>query len=470
MVKDDRPFTGHSRRVFLSCCLLLALVPLYGCPQKIVVQYYGAPSLAPGTRPEMNTAGFWIGKHPDPDVLIMTAQDIDAFNASIKEKTKAVYDLTRFSPTRSGAALRDSLQKTLDSIASKNYVHGNGKPVNDTVAAVEPLMAIQGIPATVTVHWAYVVRPCDQRLLPTAEPFFKSSTDTAIDRLQNNAMEMVTPVVVLHESADHAWYYIVSPFSEGWVRSECIALCPKDQMERYEAWAGFVVATAAKADLFIDPLQRRHLTSVQMGVRLPLLQKMDDDVVQVLVPARSEGGWCSFDAAYVPASQVNTGYLPYTPRAAITQAFRLLNAPYGWGGMYGEQDCSRFIQEVFATFGILMPRNSGQQAKAGSLIAAFDRTRSAQVRRETLTASARGGITTLQFPGHIMLYLGDVGGVPYAIHDLYAYTEPAGEDERLVSINKVAVTSLEIGEGTKKGSLLMRVAVAREVSLDMPSK
>ena len=218
---------------FLFCCVFLVQFLLYGCPEKVVVNYYGAPSLAPGTRPEMNTAGFWIGRHPDPDRLVMTGEEIEAFNASIKEKTRAVYDVTRFSPTRNGMSLQKSMRNMLNHVASRNYVDRRGRPAKEFLGSLEDLMALDAIPATVRVHWAYTVRPCDQRLLPTAEPFFKNMTDAAIDRLQNNAIDMATPVVVLHESADHAWFYIISPYSDGWVKAEAVALCPLEQMERF---------------------------------------------------------------------------------------------------------------------------------------------------------------------------------------------------------------------------------------------
>ncbi len=438
---------------------------LYACEKEIVVRYRTVPALTPGTRAEMNTPGFWIGRHASPDTPVMTGPQIESFNAAIRHTTKAVYDLTGFAATRSGTNLRSSLQRMLDSIASRNYVTGDGQPLGrDTLEAVQRLMALDAIPETVSVRWAYVVLPCDQRLLPVGEPFFRSATDTAIDRLQNNALDLATPLVVLHASEDKQWLYTICPYSEGWVRAESVALCPREEMQRYEAWDDFVVATAGKTDLFGDPFRTRHHTSVHMGVRLPLLQEADRDTVQVLIPVRTAGGWCVFDAAYASADQVHRGYLPCTPRTAITQAFRLLNTPYGWGGMYGEQDCSRFVQEVFACMGILMPRNSGSQAKVGRLVAAFDRAVPAEQRRASLI-SARGGVTTLQFPGHIMLYLGEIDGEPYAIHDLFAYTEPVrGGDDLLVPVNRVAVTSLAVGDGTKKGSLLMRLVNVREVA------
>jgi hypothetical protein len=181
-----------------------------------------------------------------------------------------------------------------------------------------------------------------------------------------------------------------------------------------------------------------------------------------MIPTRAEDGRCTFDAAYLSDSQVHRGYLTYTPRHAIEQAFKLLNAPYGWGGMYGEQDCSRFIQEVFASMGIMLPRNSTQQGKVGKLAASFRSTNSSAYRSGILSNSAQGGITLLQFPGHVMLLLGFVDGKPYAIHDLFAYTEQESKTgERRIAVNRVAVTSLSIGNGTKKGSLLDRISKVR---------
>ena len=462
---------GVRMRYKISIVLLvITLTQLIACQPKIIYKYsyYGVPALTPGTSPEMNTAGFWIGRHPDPDAVIMTGQDTSDFNAYIVKKTKAVHDVLRLSPSRDGRALGDSLQKML--AQNQGYVDSNGVLMTkDFINHMEVLMGLDQIPPSITAHWAYVVRPSDQRLLPTTKPFYKSATDTAIDRLQNNALDAATPVLVLMESTDHAWAYVISPNSEGWVLSDNVALCPKEEMERYEACTDFIVSTDAKTDIYEDPWLRYHLTYIHMGIRLPLGQEGDNGIIQVLVPVRTQAGWCTFEAAYVAASQVHRGYLSYTPRNAISQAFKLLNAPYGWGGMYGEQDCSRFIQEVFATMGITLPRNSSQQGKVGKLMANFTKANPQNDRLRILADSVVAGITTLQFPGHIMLFLGSIDGMPYAIHDLYAYTEPAEPDERLVPINRVVVSSLAIGDGTKKGSLLMRLGAVREVSAEPPA-
>ena len=444
--------------------ILLLIMVLFACqPKVIITKYYGVPSLAPGTKPEMNTPGFWIGRHPDPDAVIMSEQDIADFNTYIRKKTKAVRDILQLSDSRDGGVLESSLRKMF--AENQGYVDAEGKKMTKGfLDNLESVMGLSRIPPAIAVRWAYVVRPCDQRLLPTAKPFYKSATDTSIDRLQNNALDAATPILVLIESTDHAWFYAISPDSEGWIASDKVALCRKDDMARCEASTTFVVATDPKADIYADPLLRQHLLYIHMGARLPLLKDQGNGAVQVLIPVRTDEGLCTFGAGFIAETQVHQGYLPYTPRNAIVQAFKLLNTPYGWGGMYGEQDCSRFVQEVFAAMGVMLPRNSSQQGRVGRLLASFTAKNPPDERRRILDADALGGITTLQFPGHIMLFLGFIDGIPYAIHDLYAYTEPAQPDEKLVNINRVVVSSLAVGEGTKKDSLLMRLGTVRELS------
>ncbi len=216
----------------------------------------------------MNTAGFWIGRHPDPDDVIMAEQDITDFNAYIVKKTRAVRDVLQLSLSRDGRALGGSLRNML--AQNQGYVDSNGVVMTkDFISHMEVLMGIDQIPPSITARFAYVVRPSDQRLLPTAKPFYKSATDTAIDRLQNNALDAATPVLVLMESTDHAWVYVISPNSEGWVLSDNVALCPKEEMERYEACTDFVVSTDAKTDIYKDPWLRHHLTYIRMGIKAP---------------------------------------------------------------------------------------------------------------------------------------------------------------------------------------------------------
>ena len=98
----------------------------------------------------------------------------------------------------------------------------------------------------------------------------------------------------------------------------------------------------------------------------------------------------------------------------------MLNQPYGWGDMYGEQDCSRFLQMVFATVGIMLPRDSKDQAQVSNSGSDFDEKSDANVKIAAIL-KAPAASTLLAMKGHIMLYLGAVNGKPYVIHGTTGY-------------------------------------------------
>ncbi len=226
-----------------------------------------------------------------------------------------------------------------------------------------------------------------------------------------------------------------------------------------------VVVTRPKADIYMDAALREYHGCVRMGATLAAGGgDAPAAAMEVIVPLRDEAGGVSFRKCYVLKDAVSVGYLPYTARSIIGQAFELLHEPYGWGDTRGAQDCSRFIQEIFATVGIILPRNSEDQARAGVSLATFGSADGENERLAVLREKAAGGTTLLYFKGHIMLYLGMAGDVPYAIHALWAYRQKAPSGERVHSVSRVAVSDLSLGKGSSKGSLLERLSAVRMVS------
>ena len=114
----------------------------------------------------MKTAGFWIGRHPSPDAVIMGPSAIDRFNARLRNDNKLTKDIFSLSGAVIGMAPRYGL----------------------------------------VVHYA------SQRFLPNFDP------------LQNSALDAGTPAAVVHTSADGRWYYVMTSISDGWVEAKNIAL------------------------------------------------------------------------------------------------------------------------------------------------------------------------------------------------------------------------------------------------------
>ena len=94
----------------------------------------------------------------------------------------------------------------------------------------------------------------------------------------------------------------------------------------------------------------------------------------------------------------------------------------------------------------------------GKLVAEFDPDTPKFIKIRSLD-QAIGGISTLYQKGHIMLYLGKADSLPYAIHETSAYRAPDGDQDLTFKINRVAVTGLDLGKGSRSGSLLERLRI-----------
>ncbi len=75
-----------------------------------------------------------------------------------------------------------------------------------------------------------------------------------------------------------------------------------------------------------------------------------------------------------------------------------------------------------------------------------------------------GNLLTMK--GHILMYLGSVDGVPYAIHATSGYREQADDKDHMRVLMKVVVSDLSLGEGSARGSLLKRLK--KVVAVEVP--
>jgi len=459
----------------LSLLLVLALL-LAGCVTKPPVNPVQPPAqerkvtalaLIPGTLASMNTPGFWIGQMPEPDRVIMDWPAISAFNAASFKTCGELKTIADFSETLSGDKLKAELAKNLEWGRTSGYYQADGsRPTKADWNRLERNYGLDAIAPELKVRFALVSQFCDQRALPLNAGLYKNDLNVSFDRLQYSTMDVGTPLAILHQTRDGLWYYAAGPDVRGWVPADSVAICDGEILKAY-VWAeNLAVVTAAKADIFLDENLTQYWGRVQMGSRLYVLEDADPLKLCVLIPVRQADGSCEIRAAYVQKTEARLGYLPYTRRNVINQAFKLLNAPYGWGGQFGEQDCSRFIQQIFATVGVVLPRNSGQQAQIGRLLYLNQTIGLASAKRAVLKDQAVPACTILRMNGHIMLYLGNYGGEPYIIHDLWGYYSSKAV---FSVVNRVAVTKLDLGRG-ESGSLLDKINTIRVLDNPPPTQ
>jgi len=440
---------------------------LGGCRTPQVVKerkYLVAPTVLPGVRPEMNTPGFWIGRLSDPDKIILGENAIRKLNQDIQTRLRLTKDMVGFPGEFEGRDLHVALQRGLSGFRNRTLYAMDGRKAGESFyASIEENLSLDSIDAIIDVRFGWVVCNADQRLLPTSESLYAEAGDIDFDEVQNNALDIGTPVAILHESADRQWSYVMGPSSDGWVKTANVGLCSKEQLEDVMS-RPFVTIVRAKGNVYLDEELTQYYGFVRMGSKLFLAADSAQDGVAVVLPVRRHDGALDFKTGYLKRQETCPGSLSYTPRHIIEQAFEMRHTPYGWGGANGQQDCSQFVQEVFATVGISLPRNSSDQAQVGQLIRHFTEGQSDEQRRQAVVTQAIPGASLLHMNGHVMLYIGDVDGRPYAIHDVWAYREPGENGDTIRVINRVAVTDLYLGQASRVGSLLQRLKSVRAIT------
>ena len=150
-----------------------------------------------------------------------------------------------------------------------------------------------------------------------------------------------------------------------------------------------------------------------------------------------------FEFALIPkVKDVHLGYLPYTEANIINQSFKFLGERYGWGHRYSGRDCTGFVSEVYKTFGILMPRNSGNQGRGPvGYNSRFDTGTKRSAKISVLSEARVGDL--IYIPGHVMMVLGHEAGETWLIHDITGagYMGADGSVKREV-LNGVSITPM----------------------------
>ena len=140
-------------------------------------------------------------------------------------------------------------------------------------------------------------------------------------------------------------------------------------------------------------------------------------------------------------ARTRVGDLPLSRANLLRQAFKLLGERYGWGHDYAGRDCSGFLSDVFATFGVRMPRNTGDQAKSPVFEhQSFDAAASREARMRAVAALRVGDLVYI--PGHVLMVVGFEHGEPWVIHDVQGVGVRDGDALRRIPLNGVSVTPL----------------------------
>lgn len=286
----------------------------------------------------------------------------------------------------------------------------------------------------ITLKWMNI------RTLPTDKPLYKDPSKAGdgypFDILQNSSVNYNEPIFVSHTSDDGAWSYIFTNNASGWVPSDGVSFI--DDATALSIQKSEKVFITKDNIAFHDGANRFAAYS-RVGMVLPLdrvegeyyyVKAVDfNNTIKILsLPKHS---------AHVGVSRLNKSDL-------IAIGTQLLKNTYGWGGMYGERDCSSMIRDFMTPFGIWLPRNSASQSRKGEVV--FFTGLSDD---EKLFAIKEYGIpfeTILYLKGHVLLYVGTYQESVMVMHNIWGIRtiDKQGNKGRHI-IGKAVISTLELG-------------------------
>lgn len=444
-----------SRNLSKSVLIVLTLLLFAGCarmqPAQTPLPYVGV---------EYESADFWLKRLRAPRTVLLSAAQIREINDGALRTEADLKDIfaADFSDRSKIAGLFTVLRKQFRS--GTYYDQANRRVPADSFEKIFAAMAEEKIPGKIMPAYGLITRATDIRELPTENVFMQKPDDIAFDSLQYARLECGTPVAVLHYSADRQWCLVQTSFAPGWVRALDVGIGTKEEIKRFIA-GNLLVVTGEHANIYTDSTCTNFAAALPMGAGLPVAEDPIPDGVgvhRVLLPTRDISGGLKILTGYIGKTEdVHLGYLPYTMENVLRQAFKLYSQPYGWGGLFGGRDCSRFIRDVFQCFGFNMPVNSFRQANLTEQKKDVSGMRTDE--KTALLRSFEGRPALLYMKGHIMLFLGGIDGRVFAIHSTWAYRDRVFFMKRLHRVGRVVVSDLSLGEGGDKGSLLDRLRI-----------
>lgn len=416
-----------------------------------------------------NSAAYWLGKLSNPDGIVMDANAVAQYNASLTAdaaNTKCV-DLS----SMPGELSRQELNAMLDEIAvpqDERYI-GASKATPDYYKKLTENLNKAGVKDRNEAGYGFAVQNTILRTFPTADPSYEFPNDAEFDLFAETMLKTWEPVRVLHASADGKWLFVQSRSYRAWAPAGNIAVCAQTEWSRYAEPQNPLVVTGNRVTLnqnvYNDSASGRELF---MGTVLPMVEDAQipatiDGMTSasgyaVLLPARGENGSLIASQALVPwNADVHPGYLAYTRGNVLRQAFKMLGDRHGWSGMNKSRDSTALIMDVFATFGLHLPRNSAQQAmlpgEETDLAGLSDSEKTAKI----LEIPAG---SLLLMNGHVALYVGaGDDDAPYVLHSIYVAYDDGGNEQ---IYNAIVVSDLSLHERSGE-TYLSALRSAREI-------
>lgn len=405
--------------------LLLCLALLPGCAQRTTVPR--APSPASATLEDLRVFPQDLtvyARAAGADKAILSREEQRAQAARFIGRYFGAWDMDRASIRKKevAAAFRKA----------RGYKDGSTRWTQPEWDALRANAALEHYPSA--AQPAITIRNTDLRELPTRERRFSEPTPdphaNPFDYFQYSLLPVGTPLLIAHTSRDGRWHYVECAVAGGWVAAQDVAP------------VGESLRAAYRNGPFVTPL-RDKVPLGDTGATADIGAILPSDGADTLAPVRGPDGMAALRPVRLAANQAAAWPLPMTPRRVAGLGNVMRGQPYGWGGMFGDRDCSGLTRDILAPFGIWLPRNSVAQARVGVV---HPLTGDARAKEARILQNGVPFLSLVGMRGHIMLYVGRHKNRPAIFHNVWGVRviEDGNDNARHV-IGKAVVTSVTPG-------------------------
>lgn len=282
------------------------------------------------------------------------------------------------------------------------------------------------------------------RALPTVRPLLMDPSLAGegfpFDYLQNSSINANVPVFASHYSLDKQWIFVFSSFTYGWIKSTDIVLI---EDKHALAWKNAKQLKITKEGVSLFTQLNEPLFDTRIGMLFSLIEE-NKDTYTVLTVSKYKNNEPMFHKTKIDKSIASIEPL-FLNKDNINKIIKEISKTnYGWGGVYEQRDCSSTLMDLYAPFGIALPRNSSKQAKVGQIIdlSSFNN----QEKEKFIKENAIPFETLLYKKGHIVLYVGIHNNEIVIFHNTWGIkTKSNGKEGRFI-IGKTIFSTLKIAK------------------------
>lgn len=382
-------------------------------------------------------------KNTPEDALLITPQQQDKLKDQYLERYYSVWD-----NDFSGEILEKYKIKEISLVskfAQEPGYNDNKQPIKlDWIKKISDKMNMNEYPNT--NKKAITLRNMNIRTLPTNKASYRSDKIPGegypFDHLQESLIPANTPVYIIHQSHDKSWSYIVSHNSEGWVKTNHLGLVDEKFIATWKS-KNYITSTTL-GNCIVNPENNKFLFQARFGSILPLVSENKNSYKIHVATLNKKDTFSTIKTVEIKKSVSARWPLIPTHKNVTNTIQTLIGQPYGYGGLFGFRDCSSSVMDIFASYGIWIPRNASQQHLTGKYIS-FNSLNS----KEKAKAIQEQGVpllTLINLNDHTLLYVGEKYNNLFVFQTVWGMHTgtPFKETGRSI-IAKTVITPIDLG-------------------------